>query len=151
MPISLRQMKNSNRSVRRGSSGLRLVSGDTSTGYIGYEGGLNQLFLDLLVKAGVQRVAPGLFGGIGQLHALGLGGGHCLGVVGYRVKVYAYILLYRVNHGEPRPAGSQVDLLRPATLRYTCPVCALPRPTPRPRLYPSWCGSRRKLRTAPRW
>ena len=32
LPISLRQMKSSKRSVRRGSFGLRLASGETSTG-----------------------------------------------------------------------------------------------------------------------
>ena len=33
LPISLRQMKSSKRSVRRGSRGLRLASGETSTGW----------------------------------------------------------------------------------------------------------------------
>ena len=34
LPISQRQMNSSNRSVSRGSSGLRLASGLTSTGYM---------------------------------------------------------------------------------------------------------------------
>jgi hypothetical protein len=33
LPISLRQINSSKRSVRAGSPGLRLASGDTSTGW----------------------------------------------------------------------------------------------------------------------
>ena len=77
----------------------------------GNEGGLDQLLLHLLIEAGVQGVAPGLFGGIRQLHAHGLSRGHGLGVIGDGAEVHAHILLDGVHHGQPAPAGSQVDLL----------------------------------------
>ena len=48
---------------------------------------------------------------VGQLNANGLGGGYGLGVVGDGAKVNAYVLLHGIHHGQPGPAGGQVDLL----------------------------------------
>ena len=77
----------------------------------GDKGGLDQVLLHLLIEAGVQGVAPGLLGGIRQLHTLGFGSGNSLGVVGNGVKIDAHILLDGLHHGQPPPAGGQIDVL----------------------------------------
>ena len=77
----------------------------------GDKGGLHQLLLHLLVKHLIQGVAPGLVGGLRQLHADGLGGSHRLLVAGDGHEIQAGVLLYRLMHGQAGPAGGQVQLL----------------------------------------
>ena len=77
----------------------------------GDEGGLDQLLLHPLVKAGVQGIAPGGLGGFRQFHTHSLGGGHGLGIIGDGAEIDAHILTDSVDHGQAAPAGSQIDLL----------------------------------------
>ena len=67
------------------------------------------MLLDLLVEAGVKRVAPRLFGSLRQLDADCLCRSNGLRVVGDRTKINADILLDSVYHRQPRPAGGQID------------------------------------------
>ena len=69
MASSLWQMNSSKRSVRRASAGLRLAERRNLHRVHGDKRGLNQVLLYLLVKAGIQGVAPCLIGRVGQLHA----------------------------------------------------------------------------------
>ena len=68
------------------------------------------MLLDLLVKAGVEGVAPGLFSGVRQLDADCLCRRNGLCIVGDRIEVDADILLDGFHHRQPRPAGGQIDL-----------------------------------------
>ena len=74
------------------------------------EGGLDHEVLDLLVVALVESVAPG---GLLAVHvdAYGLGRRDGLRVVVDGHEVHAEVLLYRLGHGHPRPAGGQGDVL----------------------------------------
>ena len=67
------------------------------------------MLLDLLVEAGVKRVAPRLFGSLRQLDADCLCRSNGLCVVGDRTKINADILLDGIYHRQPRPAGGQID------------------------------------------
>ena len=109
MPISLWQMNSSNRSVRRGSCGLRLASGETSTGCIVMKVGWISFSSTFWSKTLVEGVAPGVVGGRGQLDADGLGRGHGLVVEAMAHEVHAGVLLHRLDHRQAGPAGGQVD------------------------------------------
>ena len=67
------------------------------------------MLLDLLVEAGVKRIAPRLFGGLRQLDADRFRCRNSLRVVGDRTKINADILLDSIYHRQSRPAGGQID------------------------------------------
>ena len=69
------------------------------------KGRLHQMLLDLLVEAGVKRVAPRLFGGLRQFDADRFRRRNSLRVVGDRAEIDADILLDGIYHRQPRPAG----------------------------------------------
>ena len=77
----------------------------------GDEGRLDELLLHLLVKALIQGVAPGGLLALRQDHARCLGGSPGGFVVRDGHEVDAHILLDRLCHGHPGPAGGQIDLL----------------------------------------
>ena len=77
----------------------------------GDERGLNEVFLYLLVKTGVQGVAPRFIRRTGQLYARGLCRGHSRSVVGNGVEINAHIFLHGLHHGHALPAGGKVHLI----------------------------------------
>ena len=89
LPISLWQMNSSKRSVRRGSLGLRLASGDTSTGYMVMKVGWISFSSTFWSKHSYRALPQVLSRRLRQLHAHGLGGSHGLLVVGDGHKVDA--------------------------------------------------------------
>jgi len=76
----------------------------------GDEGRLDELFLDLLVKALVERVAPGLFG-LAEIDADRLGGLDGLLVGADRHKVDAQVLLHRLRHRQAAEAPCETDVV----------------------------------------
>ena len=68
------------------------------------------MLLDLLVEAGVERVAPRLLCGVRQFDANRVRRSHGLCVIGDRTEIDADKLLDGLHHRQPRPAGRQIDL-----------------------------------------
>ena len=75
----------------------------------GDEGGLDQLLLHPLVEALVKGGAPGALAAL-QVDAHGLGGLAGGLVVADGVEVHTHVLLHGIDHGQPLPAGGQVDV-----------------------------------------
>ena len=113
MPISLRQMNSSNRSVSRGSCGAALGQRAHIHWVHGDEGGLYQLLLHLLIEAVSYRALPQVgsaVSGSSTPMALAAATASASSDEMAMKSMPAYCFTASM-HGQPGPAGGQVDLL----------------------------------------